>query len=648
MRTKERQKDIDHYRLIFEFSPLAMIRFDETGTIIDCNQKFIDLMGSSREKLIGFNTIERTTLKMSAAVKQAVEGDTSEYEDLYTSVTGNKTTYIRAVFNPIEKGKNPTEVIATLEDISERKRVEEELAKTEARFKIMAENTKDLIYYFSVPDKSFKYVSPACLDVTGYPPGTFYADSQFFFDMVHPEWQEFMHQQWMDMAHGKMAPLVEYQIIDRYGKTKWLQQSNVPFYDEEGNPIRVEGIVRDVTELKNALERVEQEKAKAEAASRTKSEFLANMSHEIRTPLNGIMGMLQLMESETRTPKQEEYINAAMQASKRLNNVLSDILDLARVEAGKLDLHNNEFNPADELKHVFELFEITSRHSGVKLELSLPAELPEYVVGDPARLQQVLTNIVGNALKFTHEGHVAIAAHPLPRNTRDDRQILFTVEDTGVGIAEDKMNQLFQSFTQASEGYTRQYQGAGLGLSICKRLTELMGGTIAVESTVGEGTTFYLSIPFTIPDRKTFDREHYETEPETTTSFGNYRILIAEDEKINRLYTKQYLEQQGFTVDTVTDGQQLLDKLFYEDFNLVLMDVQMPVMNGIEATKAIRRGEAGAHNKRIPIIAITAYAMHGDREQFIKQGMNDYIAKPVDKEELYEVIMKALQQNKTS
>lgn len=207
------------------------------------------------------------------------------------------------------------------------------------------------------------------------------------------------------------------------------------------------------------------------------------------------------------------------------------------------------------------------------------------------------------------------------------------------------MNLLFQSFTQASEGFTRQYQGAGLGLSICKRLTELMGGTIAVESTAGEGTTFYISIPFNIPDCQSLSQKHSKAKPETKNSFGEYRILIAEDEKINRLYTKQYLEQQGFTVETVTNGQEVLDKLFYEDFSMVLMDVQMPIMNGMEATKAIRKGEAGAHNKRIPIVAITAYAMHGDREQFIEQGMNDYIAKPMIKEELYKVIMRTLQLN---
>ncbi|TIH15784.1 PAS domain-containing sensor histidine kinase [Marinifilum sp. JC120] len=643
MKAKKTQKDADHYRLIFDFSPLAMVRFDKTGTIIDCNQKFIDQMGSTRGKLIGFNVAQNSPQKVSEKLRRAINGEATEYEDYYTSVTGGKTTFIRGMFNPIDPDNPPTEVIGVAEDIGGRKRIEERLAKAETRFKIMAENTKDLIYRFSVPDKRFEYVSPACLDITGYPPGTFYDNSQFFFDMVHPDWKEFMHQQWQDMADGKMAPLVEYRIIDRYGTVKWLQQSNVPFYDEHGNPVMVEGIVRDVTELKNALERVEQEKAKAEAASNTKSEFLANMSHEIRTPLNGIMGMLQLMITDTLPAKQVEYINAAMQASRRLNNVLSDILDLARVEAGKLTLYNRDFDPIDEMKHVFELFEVTSRHSGVKLKLHQPYGLPEIVSGDPARLQQILTNIVGNALKFTHEGHVSIEAQALPHSIPGHCRILFIVEDTGVGIADDKMHKLFQSFTQASEGYTRQYQGTGLGLSICKRLTELMGGTISVDSAAGEGTTFYVSIPFAIPDYAPEQRERLQTKPQATPSFADYRILIAEDEKVNRLYTKQYLEQQGFTVEAVTDGQQVLDKLFYEDFNLVLMDVQMPLMNGIEATQAIRRGEAGAHNKRIPIIAITAYAMQGDRNRFIEGGMNDYVAKPVVKEDLYKVIMKALQ-----
>ncbi|WP_319762455.1 ATP-binding protein [Maridesulfovibrio sp.] len=630
------------YRLIFEFSPHAMIRFDNTGTIIDCNHKFVELMGADKEKLIGFNSIEQSTPKMSAAIKKAVQGETSEYEDEYTSVTGNKTSYIRAVFNPVEQGVNPTEVIASLEDITERKRIEKELSKTESHIKTLAENSKDLIYRFSVQDEIFEYMSPACLTITGYPPGTFYNNSQFFFDLVHPEFENFMQQLWMDMSMGKMSPLVEYKIIDRYGKSKWLQQSNIPSYDQEGNPTTVEGIVRDVTELKEALKKIEQEKAKAEAASNTKSEFLANMSHEIRTPLNGIMGMLQLMDAEKLTPKQDEYIHAAIQASKRLNNVLTDILDLARVEAGKLSLCYKEFNPAEAMKQVFKLFEVTSRHSGVKLELKIAPNIPQTIIGDPARLQQILTNLVGNSLKFTHQGYIRIEAVLLPYSLPGHCHILFSVEDTGEGIPEEKMHVLFQSFTQIKDSYTRQYQGAGLGLSICKRLTELMKGTIAIESTSGEGTTFYVSIPFTLPINETVLPKKIHSEPVIISSFNEYRILVAEDEKVNRLYTKRFLEQLGFAVDTVKNGREALDKLLYKDFKMILMDVQMPEMNGIEATKAIRMGEAGAHNKRIPIIAITAYAMQGDRDQFIKDGMDDYIAKPIQEDELRKVIMKRL------
>ena len=639
---KQLRESERHHRLIFEHSPHGMIHFDKNGTIINCNKKFIELMGSKKEDLIGFNTVRQSNLKMKAALRHALAGETSEYEDFYTSVTGNKTNYIRAVFNPVEKGKSPTEVIASLEDITERRKMETALATTEARFKIMAENTKDIIYRFSVLDKKFEYISPACLEITGFPPGNFYENSQFFFNLIHPNWLKFMKRQWMEMAYGKMDPLVEYQIIDRYGQAKWLQQSNVPFYDDDGNTVTVEGIVRDVTELKEALKKVEEEREKAESASRTKSEFLANMSHEIRTPLNGIMGMLQLMDAENPVDRQEEYINAAIQASRRLNNVLSDILDIARVEAGKLSLIHEEFCPAEAINQVFELFEVSSSHSGVRLELRPASDLPRTLIGDAARLQQILTNLLGNALKFTHQGHVIVEAIMLPYSRPGECSLLFSVEDTGIGIPEDKLHTLFESFSQVNEGYTRQYQGAGLGLSICKRLCELMRGNISVDSTPGEVTTFFVSIPFEIPETEEPALEKEEAAPEMDSSLKNYRILVAEDEKVNRLYSRRYLRQLGFSVETVTNGQQALDKLFYEDFDLVLMDVQMPVMNGIETTKAIRMGEAGAHNKRIPIVAITAYAMHGDREQFIKKGMDDYIAKPVEEEELKKVILKTL------
>ncbi|CCO23440.1 PAS domain S-box protein [Maridesulfovibrio hydrothermalis] len=629
------------HRLIFEHSPLSVIRFAKDGRIVDCNRKFVSLMGSEKDRIIGFNTLENSPADMRKALKKAIQGSTSSFEDYYTSVTGSKTRYIRTFFNPVDPDNVPTEVIAIIEDISDRKKVENKLAASEERFRLMAENAQDVIYRFSIPDERYEYISQACRTVMGYEPEEFYSDYSLMRRITLNPWREQLTEKWPNMVNGNILPVVEFQITDKSGQTKWLQQTNVVLYNPSGKAIAVEGIIRDITELKNALENLEQERARAEAASNTKSEFLANMSHEIRTPLNGILGMLQLMQDNSPSPKQSEYISAAMQASKRLNSVLSDILDLARVESGKLIIRSEDFNPAESLHQVLEMFEITSKHSGVELNLHIDPSVPQKLHGDALRLQQVLSNLVGNAIKFTESGSVSIAAQSLP--TQHDRPyLLFTIEDTGIGIPDEKLGMLFDSFTQIGKGYTRQHQGVGLGLAICKRLISLMGGNISVDTEVGRGTTFYISIPFApaeTPPTEEIKATHKKLEPKESELEG-CKILIAEDEKVNRLYTKRFLEQRGCTVETAVDGQQTLDILMYNDFDLILMDVQMPVMNGIETTEAIRKGEAGAHNKRIPIIAVTAYAMTGDKDKFVAAGMNDYIAKPVEESELYNTISK--------
>lgn len=630
----------ERHRLIFENSPLSMIRFNKTGHIIDCNEKFVGVMGSTKKALIGFNTLKDSSPEMIKALQKAVNGQISVYEGIYTSVTGGRTAYLRAVFNPVAPDNPPCEVIGTVEDITDRKRVEADLAASEERFRLLAENAQDLIYRFSVSERKFEYMSPSCTQLTGYPPARFYKDPRHLFEIVHEDWLDEIKNLWHKMASGQTSPMTEYQIVHKSGQKKWLQQNNIPIYNENGNPIAVEGIVRDITVLKNALEKVEKERTRAEEASNTKSEFLANMSHEIRTPLNGIMGMLQLMQSSSPSPRQNEYIGAAMQASKRLNNVLSDILDLARVEAGKLSIQNTEFGPAEILQQTYDMFNLTSRQTGINLKLNITQNFPAKIIGDSLRLQQVLSNVVGNALKFTEQGSIQIEATKLPLSPAGKSRLLFIISDTGPGIPQNKLGKLFESFTQASKGYTREHQGVGLGLAICKKLVSLMGGSISVESKEGEGSSFYISIPFT--NSVSSDNKKQVEQPVKRSPLEGHRILVAEDEKVNRLYTKRYLELAGCTVETVNNGLQALETLTYGNFDLILMDVQMPIMNGIETTKAIRRGEAGAHNKRMPIIAITAYAMADDKEKFIAAGMDDYIAKPVDQDELNKVIGKNL------
>jgi signal transduction histidine kinase len=375
----------------------------------------------------------------------------------------------------------------------------------------------------------------------------------------------------------------------------------------------------------------------AEASNRAKSEFLANMSHEIRTPLNGILGMLQLLGATPLGMEQREYVQAAVKSSKRLTRLLSDILDLSRVEAGKLVLEKSEFSLKSQEESVLELFTEAANEKGLELDVLFAPRLPAAVIGDDARLRQILFNLVGNAIKFTRKGYVRVEASPL-ENSRDHRlRILFTVKDTGVGIPEDRLQDIFEPFVQADGSYTRRFQGAGLGLSIVRKLVRLMDGELALESAEGEGTTVYLSLPFALPGPR-HDQAEAAAPGAAPRIKRPLRVLFAEDEEVNLMAGKRMLEKSGYAVTTATNGHEVLKLLAERDFDLIIMDVQMPGLDGVEATKRIRA--CGAAYANIPIIAMTAYAMTGDKEKILAAGMDDYLAKPVDLAGLNDVILR--------
>lgn len=383
------------------------------------------------------------------------------------------------------------------------------------------------------------------------------------------------------------------------------------------------------------LEREVNLSRKAEIANKTKSEFLANMSHELRTPMNGIMGMLQLMYTTPLSEEQKEYLNHSLNSSRRLLRLLTDILDLSKVESGKLEIVQEEFDFEDLMNGTFQLLNPLAMDNRIELRLHLNSTIPKKLLGDFTRVQQVLVNLVGNAIKFTRAGYVEIETHPLPARAHNEFQILFSVSDTGIGIADDLLEKLFDPFTQAENSFTRSFQGAGLGLSISKRLVELMGGNMAVESELGTGSTFYFCIPF-----KTSTSVNLDPIPFKSKNISNLNILLAEDDMVSSYVAKEYFTKLGHNVVTVNNGQLALEKLRFHKFDLVFMDIQMPVLDGIETTKSIRHGEAGQQNKNIPIVAMTSYAMYGDKEKFLNSGMDDYISKPIENEALKTILTK--------
>lgn len=433
-------------------------------------------------------------------------------------------------------------------------------------------------------------------------------------------------------TYGRVAFTGQPELIEQYSNVLDRHYSVSAYSPRVG---QFAAIINDITTRKMAEEQMLRSKDKAEAANRAKGEFLANMSHELRTPLNGVFGMMQLMQQTPLTQEQKELLDTALAAGKGLMTIINDILDFSRMEAGQLLVNIQPFSLRETFHLVLENFTISAHDKGLHMELNLDGSVPEGAVGDEARLRQILFNLLGNAVKFTESGGVHIASWVVPGKPAQlkekDFLLAIQVSDTGIGIPDNKLDTIFEPFAQADGSFTRRFQGAGLGLGIVKTLVQRLGGSICINSKSGQGTTFIVTLHM-----HCIEIEQHKDRPQrhAAQSVERLRVLIAEDDTVNQIVIRRLLEKNGCEVASAENGRRAFELVAAQEFDVVLMDVQMPEMDGLEATRAIREKEKTEGRPPVPIIALTAHAMSGDKELFLEAGMNHYLAKPVDLQEL--------------
>ena len=454
--------------------------------------------------------------------------------------------------------------------------------------------------------------------------------------------QEWDRMRALNIRKTGMLSDIATQVIRKDGTLLDVNASISVLKDRHGQIIGAIGILHDMSRQKTVEAELLKAKVEADEANIAKSVFLAKMSHEVRTPMNAIIGMLDLTLDTALNSEQKDNLVVAKDAADNLLSLINDILDLSRAQADKVIIESVEINVADIVKNVCKALSVLARNKGIDILWNIDPRIPRILIGDPVRVRQVLVNIISNAVKFTHKGKVQVNARMEPLADKDC-VVKFEIVDQGIGIPAKNVPAIFDVFTDAHNTTARRYGGTGLGLAICKKLVEMMGGTVRVDSVEGQGSTFIFSIVFGIAQR--FSKQSGDSLCDQSKDgqilpeeVKGLRILLAEDNAINTRIAVKTLAKFGWNVHAVANGQEALDILSKQSFDVILMDDQMPVLSGIEATQVIRREEKQT-GMRVPIIAMTANAMAGDRERYLATGMDGYVSKPIDRGLLYNEIV---------
>ncbi len=529
----------------------------------------------------------------------------------------------------------PYRMAGSITDITEQKASIQALALSEERFALAVRGTNDGIWDWDIRRNNV-FFSPRWKGMIGYEEEELESSFDTFEKLLHPEDHDRVMASLSDYLEGRSERYsVEFRFRHKDGTWRWILARGRAMRDAAGKPYRMAGSHTDVTERKHDEEELRQARHDAEAANSAKSVFLANMSHEIRTPMNGIIGMGELLLETDLKDVQREYLEMLKQSADSLLELLNDLLDFSKIEAGKMELDSHEFDLNAIVTEIVKAMGVRAFQKRLVLLHHIGPEVPARLIGDDGRLRQILVNLIGNAIKFTHKGGVTIEVG-VESETADLIVLHFKINDTGIGISGDLHERIFEAFTQAENSITRRYGGTGLGLAICRDLVELMHGRIWVESQPLVGSTFHFTAAFGRTSGISIKPLSPRSEP-VAAAHSSLKILVVEDGHVNQLVSTRMLEKRGHLVTLASSGEEALEFFKSDKFDVILMDVQMPGMNGLETTAAIREIEksAGGH---VPIVAMTANALSGDRELCIASGMDDYLSKPLRSAELFQAI----------
>jgi signal transduction histidine kinase/ActR/RegA family two-component response regulator len=548
------------------------------------------------------------------------------------------TQWVRVELQPWrdQDGEVAGLVIATY-DITEIVESLERVERSEERLRLAAELAG--LYVYEVDFASRRMVTAGA-------GGDIYEHNRSFEDFASDPWgavdprdRERVKAAWTASGEGSNAGRYrpEYRVRRGDGKEVWVTGMARVIEDEQGQPVRLVGVQQNVTWRKNAERALVLAKEEAEAANRAKSAFLATMSHEIRTPLNGVLGMTQAMAAEPDlSPTQRERLEVIRQSGESLLAILNDVLDLSKIEAGKLELESARFEAQALAKTVHATFQAIAEAKGISFEFTVDRAAQGVYEGDEVRVRQILWNLVSNALKFTETGGVKV------RVSRDKAGLSLSVFDSGIGMTPRELRGLFRKFEQADASTTRRFGGTGLGLAICRELAEMMGGSIVATSAPGMGSTFTVTLPLKKVGRATPKPKRAPAVPAPAAT-RPVRVLAAEDNAMNQLVLKTLLAQIGVEPELVSDGLAAVAAWEREPWDVILMDVQMPVMDGPTATALIRTRERAEGRPRTPIVALTANAMSHQIAEYLQSGMDAFVAKPIEAGRLYEALQAAVE-----